>query len=91
MFRVRFPFIVSVVNMAQMSRLGPPSQPPSQRALHERARRTRWLATMTVDPAARAELVNYAEDLDRQADAIGETDSAPRSAAVVPNNRRDAG
>lgn len=67
------------------------SPSPQQRALQQRARRTRWLAAMTVDPVARGELMSYAEELDRQADALGDADSVPPVAASARDDRRGAG
>jgi hypothetical protein len=81
--------------MAQTSRSGPlvanqfPS--PQQRALQERARRTRWLAAMTVDAAARTELVSYADELERQAEATGDKTTPPILATEASLGRRDAG
>jgi hypothetical protein len=81
--------------MAQTSRSGPlaASQFPSpqKRALQERARRTRWLAAMTVDAAARAELVSYADELERQAEATGDKATPPTVETEASRGRRDAG
>jgi len=81
--------------MAQTSRSGPlapnPSPSPQQRVLQERARRTRWLAAMTVDVAARTELFSYADELDRQAEAANDVVAPLAGATGASDDRHDLG
>jgi hypothetical protein len=54
-----------------------------QRELKERARRMRWLAEMTVDAAARTELMGYADELDQRAHDAADHASDPTPTATV--------
>jgi hypothetical protein len=75
--------------MTQQSRApSPVSAPAHVRALQDRARRTRWLAAMTADKVVHAELVGYADELDRQVDA-GETAAAPTADPAPCTDQRD--
>jgi hypothetical protein len=69
---------------------------PSPRVgdLRERARRTRWLAGMSTDATVRTNLVGYADELDRRANAVDHSDvdasATPNIGAASLDGQREA-